>query len=831
MNLVDRADELAVLQDALTRCLDGTAGVVVVGGAPASGKTALLQAFVQRAAEAGAVVLDAVASLQERSQPLGVVSELFAEAGQSAGVAQLLADGAGIVGGAVPPGVLRGFRNVLLEMADREPLVIVVDDVHHSDLPSLECLVHTARRLRSARVLMVFAETTRLPREYLVLKAELPCRHLRLDLLSLDGVAELLAGTSGPVAAPAFAASCHAITGGNPLLAQALAEDHQGNRTVPGDAFRAAVSTCLYRCDAIDRACAQALAVLGQDVHAVGREDTHPVLGELLGLDVPSVDQAIGTLTRVGLLEDYLFRHEAARTAVLEAMLPEERAALHGRAARILHDHRTSAIVVVRHLVAGDDADCQWAVRVLEEAAEQAMKRGEGEKAVGFLRRAHDACTDEQERARLTAALARVEWRFAPARALRYLPSLVTYAREGRLAWPDVAGLCRHLAWQGQIGQILDVLDAIGPRDGEGVARDATSSDVDLVCLWLRAIFPELSERVRPVLSARATGSGDGQVVPAGALGPRWASDMLAGVLSGDQDVLTKSEQVLHEVLLRDEAELASTVAAVVALVYAGKLENAAVWCQSLAKESAYQKAPTWQALLKALQAVVQIRQGRMAEAEESAAEALRLVPPQGWGVFVAMPVAPLLLATTAMGKYEEAARYLRVPVPDVMFRSVFGLQYLRARGTYYMATQRHHAALADFQTCGRLMIGWELDLPTVVPWRTDAAQALIGLGKMHLARDLVYEQLLRCPAGGNPRGVSLCILAITCAAEERLPLLRESGGTLERGGDQYELTLAVAELARAHRELGDEPKARELAARARRLAVECGIAVPVAAR
>ncbi|MCK2244449.1 MULTISPECIES: AAA family ATPase [unclassified Crossiella] len=817
MTLADRDDELAVLRDTLTDCLAGNGGVVVISGVPASGKTALLQEFSRYATESGAVVLAATASPRERAEPLGVVGELLAETG-----ATRSADSDSL------PRFCREFRTALLEFAGDKPLVVLVDDVQHSDLASLECLLHAARRVRSARILVVLTENTRLPREYLAVKAELSsmphCRQLRLDLLSLSGVRTLLTAANLD-GTPVTAASCHQVTGGNPLLVQAFLEDCQANRTAcaPGEAFRAAVSYCLYRGDPAELALAQALAVLGPDLPAPGRADTRAVLGELLGLDVPSVGQALGILTRVGLVRDHLFRHETARTVVLETLLPAERAALSGRAARVLHDRGSSAMIVARHLIAADeDTTRTWAVPVLEEAAEQAMKCGQGEQAVGFLHRAREISADEREQARLTAELAKAEWRFAPARGLRYLPDLVTHARHGRLAAPDVAGLCRHLAWHGQLDQALEVLDAVDPNPGQGAA--ATSGDLDLVRRWLRAIFPELAGPAR-VNGAEVDG------VPAGVLGPRWASDMLTGVLAGDHDVLAKSEQVLPEVLLRDEAELASSMAAVVALVYAGKLESAASWCQSLVKESEYQKAPGWQALLKALQAIVQIRQGRMAEAEASAEDAVTLVPPPGWGVFLAMPLPSLLLATTAMGKHEQAARYLRIPVPDMMFRSVFGLQYLRARGGYYLATDRHQAALADFQTCGQLMTAWELDLPTVVPWRTDAAQALIGLGKLDLARDLVYEQLLRCPAGGSPRGVSLRVLAITRAAEERLPLLRESIGTLDREGDRYELTLAVAELAKAHRELGDDPQAAELTTRARHLAAECGVAVPLAAR
>jgi DNA-binding CsgD family transcriptional regulator len=217
-----------------------------------------------------------------------------------------------------------------------------------------------------------------------------------------------------------------------------------------------------------------------------------------------------------------------------------------------------------------------------------------------------------------------------------------------------------------------------------------------------------------------------------------------------------------------------------------------------------------------------------MAAAERSARSAMALISARGWGVVIGMPLAAALLATTALGRYEEAASYLSLLVPEAMFRTPFGLHYLHARGRHYLAVGRIQAALGDFQACGDLMVKWGLDLPTLVPWRTDAARALLALGKIDQARDLANEQLARLsPGHSRTRGLALRILAATGAPHERPALLAAAMDALQAYGDRFELALTAAELSSAHHELGDDGAARVLAGRARRLAAECGIEPP----
>lgn len=109
---------------------------------------------------------------------------------------------------------------------------------------------------------------------------------------------------------------------------------------------------------------------------------------------------------------------------------------------------------------------------------------------------------------------------------------------------------------------------------------------------------------------------------------------------------------------------------------------------------------------------------------------ALELMQVQSWGILIGYPRTTLLLANTAMGRYQEGAELLQQRVPDEMFATLIGLLYLHARGHYYLATDRVLAAISDFQTCGRLMQDWELDRPMLVPWRSDLAEANLRLSR-----------------------------------------------------------------------------------------------------
>ena len=78
--LTERTSELSRLADSFAECARGRGRVVLIGGGPATGKTALLDAFGDLVVER-ASLLRAVGSRGERELPLGVVDQLLADAG------------------------------------------------------------------------------------------------------------------------------------------------------------------------------------------------------------------------------------------------------------------------------------------------------------------------------------------------------------------------------------------------------------------------------------------------------------------------------------------------------------------------------------------------------------------------------------------------------------------------------------------------------------------------------------------------------------------------------------------------------------------------------
>lgn len=819
-----------MLQDLLAAAGRQEGGVVAISGVTASGKSELLHHLARLADGAGARYLPAAGSRSERALPLGIIRQLFRSAaptsGAARGLALMLDEGALHTTFAecesdrtdtAAAQMLNGLCVALLNLAEEAPLVIAVDDVQHADMASLQCLLYLARRVRSSRAALVLTEGGPVHPPF---RAELlslsHCRRLTLKPLSAAGTAALLADHVEPGARRRLADACHAISGGNPLLVRALIEDNwaagarTGQAPDPGDAFDQAVLRCLYRGTPEMRAVARAVAVLAGPAPLT-------LLSQLAGLESGAAAQARHALTAAGLLDAGRFRHQRIRHTVLKSLPPGERTALHRRAAQLLYAAGSAPATVARHLVAADTIDEPWEQAVLEEVAGRALTDGEPEFAIACLRLSWRAGTDHVQRDASRTMLARAEWRLNPLTARRHLDGIAEAIQAGRLTGRHAIIAVKHLLWA---GQLTDALAALDQLDLDGTTDPDSVLELNVAKGWFACAHPPLLERL-----SRLPAPSDTADLRSLMVGPRLtASTVIASALTdpAGTGVVSGAEHILHRSHL-DDSLMEPILAASLALIYTDRPGRAATAITAILDRSAGTPAPTWRTLFTWVRGEIALRQGDLRTAAAMAREALDEMTTQSWGIALGGALGTLVQATTAMGRYAEAAELLGRPVPEAVFQSIFGLHYLHARGRHDLACNRPHAALVNFQTCGDLMTRWRLNAPALVPWRTDAARALILLGDRRRARDLATEQLaLAGDRYPRSRGASLRVLGLTTDLRQRRNTLRDAVDVLQGTGDHLELAYALADLSQTHYALGESNRARLVMRRAHRLAQEC---------
>src|SRR5205823_10762256 len=179
--LLERGEELARIESALTEARTGRGRFVVIEGPAGIGKTALLATVRTAAADDGMRVLRSRGSELERDFAFGVVRQLFepplAEASEperadllqaAAGrAAELLglpgAPAAALSSPAIDPSfaVLHGLYWLCANLAAAGPLCVIVDDAHWADAASLRYLAFLLTRVEELGVALVLATRPR----------------------------------------------------------------------------------------------------------------------------------------------------------------------------------------------------------------------------------------------------------------------------------------------------------------------------------------------------------------------------------------------------------------------------------------------------------------------------------------------------------------------------------------------------------------------------------------------------------------------------------------------------------------------------------------------
>ncbi|HEX4521584.1 MAG TPA: AAA family ATPase [Gaiellaceae bacterium] len=279
-----------------------------------------------------------------------------------------------------PGGQARFFdglgRAVLAAVAGKKPAVLLVDDLHWADPPSLEALAYLARRLRGSPVLL--AVTWR--------PEETPPGHPARRVLA-DAAREGLGRTIAPGRLDAAeVAALAGAAGAGDELATRLFEETQGipffvveYLDVLADAGPDWPVPPGVR-EVLEARIASSGELAGQVLAAgavIGRSFTHETAREVSGRGDEETVVALEELTGRGLLAEtdgaYDFRHEQSRRVAYERTSRARRRLLHGRAAETLSSRADAASLagaVAQHLrLAGRELDAAEWFRLAGERA------------------------------------------------------------------------------------------------------------------------------------------------------------------------------------------------------------------------------------------------------------------------------------------------------------------------------------------------------------------------------------------------------------------------------------------------------------------------------
>nr|WP_208897852.1 LuxR family transcriptional regulator [Streptomyces incarnatus] len=749
MEWAERCRAQQLLDELFRQARDGRGQAALVLGPPGAGKTGVVDYVTGQAERAGVTVLSARGSVAERLFPLGVVAQLLSCLGYSMDEIAAVCES--------PAKVAAAVHDAVSAVAERTPLIVTVDDVHDIDGESLRCLLYVIHRVAPLGALILLTGSSDLSQQSPLLVAEYmrnpSCSLLRLAPLCASCVEGVLAEHMGSGVSDRTVSLWRRACGGSPLLLHALVKDWAGSGApvevdqgaiLPppgGDAVRFAVQYIhgLMSDDALRTA--RALAVLGESATA---ERVERLLHHL-GMSAGEAARSRSALEAAGLTDGLRYHLEAARDVVLDRTPRDERTRLHRNAALALRESNAELGEVAGHLIHARPAQDPWAVIALREAAAQALHEHDAERAIAFLRAAYDAAADDSQRAVVRAELAQAEWEVDPGAVRWHLTDLLDEHRAGRLSREHSLLLGMYLLWSGrtqEVSALLADLDAVR----EELPQDARAR-LDVLRVWFAYFFPTYGARYRhsPLESAHDPGR---RIV---SVDPQWDGALVLALLltEGPTDVACGAAEQLLQAQVPHQPLLAPTMAALISLIRASRLERAADWCDRLVVGCS-ERTTTCRAVLLTASATLESWLGNFTTALARAEQALTLLPPSAWGVAVGLPLSAKVLACVSLGDLEAAAECFRVPVPQSMFQSLPGLHYLQARGRLHLAAGRHQAALGDFYACRDLMAAWKLRVSVFTAWRVYAAEALAGLGDRDEAVRLLEEELAQ-PDTGSP--------------------------------------------------------------------------------
>jgi DNA-binding CsgD family transcriptional regulator/tetratricopeptide (TPR) repeat protein len=402
--LVGRDPELELLDGMLGEASEGASRFAFVSGEPGIGKSSLLGEIAARAEERDWLVLQGRATELERELPFGLLIDAFdayLESLDSRAYDRLAADQLDELG-AVFPSLRRlsagvsdpvtagerfrahhQVRELIERLAARQPVLILLDDIHWSDGASLELLGHLLRRRPEAAVMVVGTLRTGQAASGIASPMESAARSGEAELIALGPLGESDAGRLLGRKNGGELGRLYRESGGNPFyLLQLARRETSGSMAaapvpttddVPATVMTA-IAAELHRLPETTRTFAQAAAVAGDpfeldlavEAGAIFDDQALAALDELIASDLVRATE---------IPRSFRFRHPLVRSAIYASCPPGVKLAAHERAADALARRDAPAAVRANHVEQAARFGDLEAVALLREAGLQAAGR------------------------------------------------------------------------------------------------------------------------------------------------------------------------------------------------------------------------------------------------------------------------------------------------------------------------------------------------------------------------------------------------------------------------------------------------------------------------
>ncbi len=837
--LLERSEQQSAIESALAAARRGDGRVLVIEGAAGIGKSRLLQELRETATGAQRV-LYARASELERGFAFGVVRQLFEGVVRDATLGPIALDSAASAARDIfeeTPGEERAASFALLHslhwlavnLAEDQPLVLAVDDLHWCDASSLRFLTYLGRRLEQTPILL--AATTRpIPPAdsdadlIAELLSDPQAVHLYPQALSAAAAQSLLeAQLDRPVDAT-FAAACFRATEGNPLMLRQLARSIQAEGTEPTAAsavdvrrvaHRALSRTVLAR---VGRYSPQAIA-LARAVAVLGDTSTIAQVGQLAGLSGEEVAGGWSELVDAEILrrDQLSFVHALVRDAIYFDLPEPQRLALHASAARALDGAGASAERIASQLALAAPSGDAWAVDVAVRAADAALSRGAPGEAAAHLRRAlAEPPTSAEQRARVMTKLAAALYDVDGHGAIEVLEQIAADEtdprRRGEAQLSLVQGLALTDRWDRASLICRTAIAEMGPPEDD---LRAALTAVRTVAALFGADDPEILETVSQHRQLAADASV-GHRLEAGLAALMWAYE--GGSASDCADLAFRSLATDASIFRRHTLVSVSPLYVLAVADYPGSLE---VW-DRIHEDAHRSGSPILHLNLDLWLGVTQLCRGDLRSAIQGIRDALALGLSWGSGQ-EALRYHRSMLATalTASGDLTQSRAVLSDGRPDPTSETLGALLWWRAHAELLLAEGAADEALAATQALAR-RASW-MASPVAVDWRPVQALALHHLGQAEAAEQAALAGVETAQIWGAPSAVGAALRALGEVRPDGLEDLRRSVVVLDGSVSRLELAKSLLAYGSAIRRDRQPTDARDYLDRAFELAEACG--------